>query len=57
MLFMKTHSLKKENLIIEKSSDEAAIDFNKVTCDLFKFRSVTAFQVFQLFLFLKYNVN
>ena len=34
---------KKISLLIEKSFDEAAIDFNKVTCDLFKFRSVTAF--------------
>ena len=36
---------KKICLLIEKSFDEAAINFNKVTCDLFKFRSVTAFKI------------
>ena len=34
---------KKICLSIEKSFDEAAINFNKITCDLFKFRGVTAF--------------
>ena len=37
---------KKIFLLIEKSFDEAAINFNKVTCDLFKFRGVTAFYTF-----------
>ena len=34
---------KKICLLIEKSFDKAAINFNKVSCDLFKFRSVTTF--------------
>ena len=48
---------KKICLLIEKSFDEAAINFNKVICDLFKFRSVTAFNFTFLLFYTTYKLT